>query len=145
MVLSNICYWLLVKVIVTQRAGHAFDVMKSITDKELNSYDGVITVGGDGFFNEVLNGLLSSRHEAPYPPAPTEFMQSIGFDSYYHAQRTIHIKGDEGGSVHSPNDAARDIPSHNEASDPLLENSESILSDLSTFSMNCKIQLSEML
>lgn len=29
---------------MTQRAGHAFDVMASITDRELNSYDGVIAV-----------------------------------------------------------------------------------------------------
>ena len=28
--------------------------------------------GGDGLFNEVLNGLLSSRHDAPYPPSPQE-------------------------------------------------------------------------
>ncbi|KAG6510606.1 hypothetical protein ZIOFF_028631 [Zingiber officinale] len=28
--------------------------------------------GGDGLFNEVLNGLLSSRHDAPYPPSPEE-------------------------------------------------------------------------
>ncbi|XXG66553.1 hypothetical protein AAC387_Pa06g0102 [Persea americana] len=66
------------KVTVTQRAGHAFDVMASITDRELNSYDGVIAVGGDGFFNEILNGLLSSRHKAPYPPTPTEVIQSVG-------------------------------------------------------------------
>lgn len=30
--------------IVTQRAGHAFDVMASISNEELNSYDGVIAV-----------------------------------------------------------------------------------------------------
>lgn len=28
--------------------------------------------GGDGFFNEILNGLLLSRHKAPYPPAPAD-------------------------------------------------------------------------
>ncbi|MBA0834947.1 hypothetical protein Goarm_007261, partial [Gossypium armourianum] len=32
------------KVIVTQRAGHAFDVMTSATNEELNSYDGVLAV-----------------------------------------------------------------------------------------------------
>ncbi|KAI8006522.1 Ceramide kinase [Camellia lanceoleosa] len=65
------------KVIVTERAGHAFDVMSSITNREINSYDGVIAVGGDGFFNEILNGLLSSRLKAPYPPAPTDFINSV--------------------------------------------------------------------
>ncbi|KAL0913429.1 hypothetical protein M5K25_016890 [Dendrobium thyrsiflorum] len=59
------------KVTVTQRAGHAYDILKSSTDRELMSFDGIIAVGGDGLFNEVLNGLLSSRHKAPYPPAPT--------------------------------------------------------------------------
>ncbi|KAF3433182.1 hypothetical protein FNV43_RR24284 [Rhamnella rubrinervis] len=65
------------KVIVTQRAGHAFDVMASTSNMELNSYDGVVTVGGDGFFNEILNGFLKSRHKASYPPAPSDFVCSL--------------------------------------------------------------------
>lgn len=65
------------KVIVTERAGQAFDVMSSITNKELNSYDGVLAVGGDGFFNEILNGFLSPRLKAPNPPTPTDFVHSI--------------------------------------------------------------------
>lgn len=36
---------------MTQRAGQAFDVLVSITNKELSSYDGVIAV---------------VRHEIPY-------------------------------------------------------------------------------
>ncbi|KAL9270965.1 Ceramide kinase-like protein [Drosera capensis] len=65
------------KVILTERAGHAFDVMTSMTNAELKSYDGVIAVGGDGLFNEILNGLLSSRLKAPYPPVPPDFMDSL--------------------------------------------------------------------
>ncbi|XP_048326354.1 ceramide kinase isoform X2 [Ziziphus jujuba] len=65
------------KVIVTQRAGQAFDVMVSTSNRELNSYDGVVTVGGDGFFNEILNGFLKSRHKASYPPAPSDFIHSL--------------------------------------------------------------------
>ncbi|WJX30458.1 ceramide kinase [Trifolium repens] len=61
------------KVIVTERAGQAFDMMSSMTNKELNSYDGVIAVGGDGFFNEILNGFLSPRLKAPFPPTPPDF------------------------------------------------------------------------
>ncbi|GMJ05940.1 ACCELERATED CELL DEATH 5 [Hibiscus trionum] len=68
------------KVIITQRAGHAFDVMISTTNAELNSYDGVLAVGGDGFFNEILNGYLSSRHKAPFPPAPSDFLDALGSD-----------------------------------------------------------------
>lgn len=65
------------KVIVTERAGQALDVMSSITNVELNSYDGVIAVGGDGFFNEILNGFLSPRFKAPYPPTPSDFVHLV--------------------------------------------------------------------
>nr|XP_043616757.1 ceramide kinase-like isoform X2 [Erigeron canadensis] len=65
------------KVIVTERAGHACDAMTSITSRELNSYDGVVAVGGDGLFNEILNGLLLSRHKAPYPPMPPDNGQTV--------------------------------------------------------------------
>ncbi|KAI3720860.1 hypothetical protein L2E82_31857 [Cichorium intybus] len=60
------------KVTVTERAGNAFEAMASMPDKELNSYDGVVAVGGDGFFNEILNGILLSRHKASYPPSPPD-------------------------------------------------------------------------
>ncbi|KAL2335886.1 hypothetical protein Fmac_010332 [Flemingia macrophylla] len=102
------------KVIVTERAGEAFDVMSTITNMELKSYDGVIAVvldsptainsicdvvlprflsidirafhhvsllalkqGGDGFFNEILNGFLSPRFKAPYPPTPSDFVHMV--------------------------------------------------------------------
>ncbi|CAH8279249.1 unnamed protein product [Arabidopsis lyrata] len=64
------------KVIVTERAGHAFDVMASIQNKELHSYDGIIAVGGDGFFNEILNGYLLSRLKVPLPPNPSDSFNS---------------------------------------------------------------------
>ncbi|RZC16207.1 ceramide kinase-like isoform X2 [Glycine soja] len=64
-------------VIVTERAGEAFDVMSSLTNVELNSYDGVVAVGGDGFFNEILNGFLSPRFKAPYPPTPSDFVHLV--------------------------------------------------------------------
>ncbi|CAM8895773.1 unnamed protein product [Rhodiola kirilowii] len=67
------------KVTVTQRAGHAFDVMSSSTNVELNEFDGVVAVGGDGLFNEVLNGLLGLGH-FPYPPAPTDFIVPVEDD-----------------------------------------------------------------
>lgn len=33
--------------------------------------------GGDGLFNEILNGLLLSRHKAPYPARPANVNQSV--------------------------------------------------------------------
>ncbi|XP_058721934.1 ceramide kinase-like isoform X2 [Vicia villosa] len=77
------------KVIVTERAGQAYDMMLSITNKELNSYDGVIAVGGDGFFNEILNGFLSPRLKAPYPPTPPGF---------------VHLAKDKGDSLAADED-----------------------------------------
>ncbi|XWS60125.1 hypothetical protein CRYUN_Cryun07bG0007500 [Craigia yunnanensis] len=93
------------KVIVTQRAGHAFDVMTSTTNEELNSYDGAVAVGGDGFFNEILNGFLSSRHKAPFPPTPSDFLDALGNDG--------------NSLVHNPNGAGSKTH-HNKESDPLL-------------------------
>ncbi|XP_057988633.1 ceramide kinase-like [Hevea brasiliensis] len=52
--------------------------MASLANKELNSYDGVIAVGGDGFFNEILNGFLLPRYRAPHPPSPSDFIHSDG-------------------------------------------------------------------
>ncbi|XP_024012472.1 ceramide kinase isoform X2 [Eutrema salsugineum] len=81
------------KVIVTERAGHAFDVMASIQNKELHSYDGIIAVGGDGFFNEVLNGYLLSRLEVPLPPSPSDssnYVQSRGSSSVPESGDAVH-------------------------------------------------------
>ncbi|XP_074322117.1 ceramide kinase isoform X2 [Apium graveolens] len=65
------------KVLVTRRAGQAFDATSGISNRELSRYDGIVAVGGDGFFNEILNGLLLSRHKAPYPPSPNDFGQPV--------------------------------------------------------------------
>ncbi|KAL2920451.1 Ceramide kinase [Bienertia sinuspersici] len=64
------------QVTVTERAGHALDLVSSMTSRELNSYDGIVAVGGDGLFNEILNGLLTSRFKTKYPPVPPDFMAS---------------------------------------------------------------------
>ncbi|RWR89767.1 Diacylglycerol kinase [Cinnamomum micranthum f. kanehirae] len=124
------------EVTVTQRAGHAFDVMASISDRELNSYDGVIAVGGDGFFNEILNGLLSSRHKAPYPPTPTEVIQSVGNVGGFPAKRKFSSgsSNDGGEFLSDPNGTTTDT-SHHDDFEPLLTNSEAIALGVSSFSM----------
>ncbi|XP_042508519.1 ceramide kinase isoform X2 [Macadamia integrifolia] len=94
------------KVTVTERAGHAFDVISSMKDEELKSHDGVVAIGGDGFFNEILNGLLSPRYKASYPPAPTDFVHT--------AENT------ESNLVHHPNETTSKSSHQNE---PLLSNS----------------------
>ncbi|XP_076008156.1 ceramide kinase [Genypterus blacodes] len=43
--------------IVTERADHARDHLK--TEANLDKYDGVVCVGGDGMFSEILHGLVS--------------------------------------------------------------------------------------
>ncbi|XP_010258810.1 PREDICTED: ceramide kinase-like isoform X2 [Nelumbo nucifera] len=106
------------EVTVTKKAGHAFDVMSSITDEELNSYDGVVAVGGDGFFNEILNGLLSSRHKVPYPPAPTDF---------------VHLSGKNGTVfVHDANGNAPATSFQNDHQDTFLDSSGATISGLPT-------------
>ncbi|RDX74198.1 Ceramide kinase [Mucuna pruriens] len=94
------------KVIVTERAGQALGVMSSITNMELNSYDGVVAVGGDGFFNEILNGFLSPRFKAPYPPTPSDF---------------VHLVKDNGdSSVLDENEIVDENSSQNEEQFPLI-------------------------
>lgn len=108
------------KVIVTERAGHAFDVMASITNMELNTYDGVVAVGGDGLFNEILNGLLSSRHKASYPPAPTDLVHSVGNDHSFLPQ--------------DQNEAVAGTSYGNEDESPLLPSARHDVSGISNLS-----------
>jgi ceramide kinase len=45
----------------TERLGHARQVIEDLTQSEVDSYDGIVAVGGDGLFQEVMNGLLLLR------------------------------------------------------------------------------------
>lgn len=48
---------ILTDVIVTERANHARDHLK--TEANLDDYDGVVCVGGDGMFSEIVHGLVT--------------------------------------------------------------------------------------
>ncbi|KAJ4759198.1 Diacylglycerol kinase [Rhynchospora pubera] len=111
------------KVIVTERAGHAYDVVSTLPDRELRSLDGIVTVGGDGLFNEVLNGLLSSRHKASYPPPPTGLAQNG--DNYQNQQINITVNADD--TSHTSADEGNSSPEtscRNDDNEPLLSTSQ---------------------
>jgi hypothetical protein len=58
------------EVVKTKSVGHAFNMMDQASESDLHAWDGIVVVGGDGLFNEVLNGLLIGRHYAPPPVVP---------------------------------------------------------------------------
>jgi len=60
-----------IRVIYTERSGHAFDVVRSMALE----YDAVVTVSGDGMIHEVLNGFADHPHplralSTPVAPIP---------------------------------------------------------------------------
>ncbi|KAG5603911.1 hypothetical protein H5410_025403 [Solanum commersonii] len=110
------------KVTVTERAGQAIDMMSSITSRELSSYNGVVAVGGDGFFNEILNGLLLSRHKCSYPPSPTELNHPV--------------ENNDDGPVLDTNVDIRDSSDSGEDESPLLKQS----TDLRTGDDSCQTE-----
>ncbi|XP_077565968.1 ceramide kinase isoform X2 [Stigmatopora nigra] len=60
-----------VDVIVTERANHARDHLR--TEAKLDQYDGVVCVGGDGMFSEILHGLVArTQMEHGIDPNPPD-------------------------------------------------------------------------
>lgn len=76
--------------------------------------------GGDGFFNEILNGLLSTRHKASYPPAPADFLESL--------------RGNNKLSVDEP---VSETSSHDEDESPLIPNNALGISNSSMYLCSC--------
>lgn len=105
-------------VTITKRAGHAYDILRSSTNKELNSFDGIVSVGGDGLFNEVLNGLLSSRHKDPFPPPPPEFNFPGNRDKHQHCCNKNDINGSV--SINDPSDTHSESLYKSDDHEPLL-------------------------
>uniref|UniRef100_A0A915EK75 DAGKc domain-containing protein n=1 Tax=Ditylenchus dipsaci TaxID=166011 RepID=A0A915EK75_9BILA len=51
------------EVIKTERANHAFDVLKQLDQESWEAIDGIVSVGGDGLFNEVLSSAVVRTQE----------------------------------------------------------------------------------
>ncbi|CAD7929962.1 unnamed protein product [Amoebophrya sp. A25] len=57
------------EVIVTERANHAFDMVRDMSEDRLLSYHGIIVVSGDGLVHEVYRGLCTRPPTASGVPA----------------------------------------------------------------------------
>ena len=49
------------KVILTERAGHAYDIVSM--EIKPGEFDGIVTVSGDGLIHEVVNGLYRRKDQ----------------------------------------------------------------------------------
>lgn len=49
-------------VIETLHQGHAQGVIESLSLQQLQHLDGLVAVGGDGLFSELLTGVLKHKH-----------------------------------------------------------------------------------
>lgn len=88
----------------------------------LKYVDQMLSQGGDGLFNEVLNGLLCSRHKAPYPPAPTEFSYTINDDK---SQMYGNNSKNNGRAYYNDeNGLSPEISSKSDDHEPLISTSE---------------------
>lgn len=48
---------------MTKYRGHAKDIINNLTKGELEELDGIVAVGGDGLFHEIVNALLKIRSD----------------------------------------------------------------------------------
>lgn len=68
-----------VKLVVTKYANHARDTIED-QEFELECFDGIVCVGGDGMFSELMNGLLfrCNRHKLHYQASSPSLGGFIG-------------------------------------------------------------------
>ncbi|KAF7079662.1 hypothetical protein CFC21_083861 [Triticum aestivum] len=123
------------KVIITERAGHAYDTLASISDKELKKFDGVVAVGGDGLLNEILNGLLNLRNKTSYPPTPE------GFGYFGSTEKCQGYRNDGLNNSTPTSDAVKNVmlrvgSNKSDDHEPLLSTGQSVGLDISSLNPN---------
>lgn len=87
-VFENACIH--VEVHTTQFSGHARDMLLDMSSEELSSFDGVVAVGGDGLFNEIINALLRIR-----AMNSTKIQTSDSIDAQRYASKYAYGTSDE--------------------------------------------------
>ncbi|MFW9929651.1 MAG: diacylglycerol/lipid kinase family protein [Candidatus Thorarchaeota archaeon] len=72
----------------SEYVGHAIDIVKN----EIDNYDGILAVGGDGTVNEVINGILSSSPEKLLAILPTGTGNDLANTFQLHLDLTLACK-----------------------------------------------------
>ena len=62
-------------VLETERARHAVNLVRGLSHQQLSVIDGIVAVGGDGLFHEVINGLLGLREGGDERAVPAAFLR----------------------------------------------------------------------
>lgn len=70
-------------VTVTTHRNHAYEAIKECSKDSLLEFDGLIAVGGDGFFQEIVNGVLN-HCDGPLDD-PTAVHHSLRLGKQLHA------------------------------------------------------------
>lgn len=76
-------------VIETQRANHAYDYVKVLEQDAWEGVDGVVSVGGDGLFNEILSSTII-RYENDFDKNYLMFFKNL-IENYLMTQKYIFI------------------------------------------------------
>jgi hypothetical protein len=109
----------------TQFGGHARALLLDMPAVELKSFDGVVAVGGDGLFHEIVNALLQLRTQASTTAASTNtgttrnssingmMMQEDHHRCEIEEERSDYVGGEHPRRALFPQDALSDAHIHN--------------------------------
>ncbi|GAX83936.1 hypothetical protein CEUSTIGMA_g11360.t1 [Chlamydomonas eustigma] len=65
-------------VIETERCGHAIEMIAGMNNEELAQYQGLVAVGGDGLFQELVMGLMKQRGTTGSPLSQAALRMRVG-------------------------------------------------------------------